>query len=199
MSCFHLPPMSRLASVALLIGATGLVGSARRQPAEPQPAQRLNWSADDAKRIARLHETGRRSEGKFAVLWTPDGALDAAESAKLIERLDQGVAALRKLIGSHPWQAVRDERIVFYVSDDQFVSHATGTEVLLIPLARLRDGRAPFFHEAAHALFESLDSTRCSSARRRDARPFDCRAANVARGGHCGVLWQIRRTARGSD
>lgn len=134
-----------------LVATAVSVGTAQQQPAR-QPAERLDWSADDAKRIARLHETGRRTEGKFAVLWTPAGVLDDAESAKLSDRLDRGIAALRQLIGSHAWQAVRDERLVFYISDDQFVSHATGTEVLLIPLLRLRDARAPFFHEAAHAL-----------------------------------------------
>jgi hypothetical protein len=42
--------------------------------------------------------------------------------------------------------------LLFYVSDDQFVSHAASGGVVLIQLPRLRDGRAPFLHEAAHAL-----------------------------------------------
>ena len=78
--------------------------------------------------------------------------LDDVASAQLLDRNDKGVAALRQLIGTHPWQAVRDEKLLFYVSDDQFISHATSGGVVLIQLPRLRDGRAPFLHEAAHAL-----------------------------------------------
>jgi hypothetical protein len=131
----------------------GSVECVRQQPAQ-QSAERLNLSADDAKRIAKLHECGCRTDGKLAVVWAPAGALNHAETAKLIARLDKGVAAVRKLIGSHPWQAVRDERIVFYVSNDRsFVARANpGTEVVLMPLSRLRAGRAPFFRDAAHAL-----------------------------------------------
>ena len=136
-----------LSMVAMLSTSSAL------QTSQPRPGQRLAWDADDAKRIATLEATGRKTEGKLAVLWTPAGALDDAESAKLIERVDKGLAALRKVIGTHPWQAVRDQRIRYYISDDPFVSHSVnGTEVVLMPLARLRDGRAPFFHEAAHAL-----------------------------------------------
>ena len=120
--------------------------------ASQQPAQRLDWSADDGRRISDLHEHGRRTEGKMAVLWSPAGVLDDGASAQLIERLDKGIAALRQLIGTHAWQEVRDEKLRFYVSDDQFVSHATSGGVVLIQLPRLRDGRAPFLHEAAHAL-----------------------------------------------
>ena len=136
-----------LSMVAMLSTSSAL------QTSQPPPGQRLAWDADDAKRIASLEATGRKTEGKLAVLWTPAGALDDAESAKLIERVDKGLAALRRVIGTHPWQAVRDQRIRYYISDDPFVSHSVnGTEVVLMPLARLRDGRAPFFHEAAHAL-----------------------------------------------
>lgn len=139
--------VTTLSTVAILSTSSAL------QFTQAEPGQRLNWDADDAKRIASLEATGRKTDGKLAVLWTPAGALDDGESAALIERVDRGVAALRKLIGVHAWQAVRDQRIRYYISDDPFVAHSVnGTEVVVMPLARLRDGRAPFFHEAAHAL-----------------------------------------------
>jgi len=70
--------------------------------------------------------------------------LDDVASAQLIERLDKGIAALRQLIGTHAWQEVRDEKLLFYVSDDQFVSHATSGGVVLIQLPRLREWARTF-------------------------------------------------------
>ena len=67
----------------------------------PQP---LNWAADDEKRVAELAASGKRDEGTHVVLWTPPGALSDGERRALVERLDRGVAALRELVGTHPWQ-----------------------------------------------------------------------------------------------
>ena len=131
---------------------SGILLCASAAGAQGQAPQQLNWSADDSKRIAALHQAGMRTDGQKAVLWTPPGAIDCAHAAQLMERLDKGVTELRLVIGSHSWQYVKDQRIVFYVSDDQFVSHALGDESVIIPLIRLQDGRAPFIHEAAHAL-----------------------------------------------
>ena len=157
----RMPAMADLASRWVVrLTAAGLSASllttalaARQETSPPASGQRLDWSSDDGKRIATLESTGVRTEGKWAVVWTPAGALEDAERATMIERIDKGVAALRKLIGVHPWQAVRNQRIRYYISDDAFVSHAVGgTEVVLVPLARVKDGRAPFIHEAAHSL-----------------------------------------------
>jgi hypothetical protein len=122
---------------------------ALQQPVSPA---RLDIGTSDPKRIAELHATGQRTDGKLVILWTPRGALDQAEREQLLHRLEKSVAALRQLIGIHPWQAVGAKRIVFYVSREQFVSHNNNNEVVMIPLNRFRDGRAPFTHEAAHAL-----------------------------------------------
>lgn len=116
-------------------------------------APRLDISGPDPGRIADLETTGRRTEGQFVILWTPAAALDDLQASALVARLDKGVNALRQIIGVHPWQAVGAQKIRYYVSRDQFVSHAVGgTEIVMIPLSRLQDGRAPFLHEAAHSL-----------------------------------------------
>jgi hypothetical protein len=131
--------------ISLLAGPAG--GNAQAT------AQRLDTSGPDPGRIADLEATGRRTEGQFLILWTPHAVLTDDQASALVARLDKGVAALRQIIGVHPWQAVRDQKIRYYISRDQFVSHALGgTEIVMIPLARLQDGRAPFLHEAAHTL-----------------------------------------------
>lgn len=116
------------------------------------PPQQLDWSADDAKRAANLQEQGVRTDGVNVALWTPAGVLDSPHAAELVARLDQGVKRLRSLIGSHPWQHVKEQRIVYFVVDERFPSHTNGDESVFIPLVRLQDGKAPFLHEAAHAL-----------------------------------------------
>lgn len=147
----------------LLVLLSSLMSVAHQQQPSPQP---LDIGESDPKRIADLQARGRRTDGTLVVLWTPAGALTEAETRQLVDRLDKGVAALRTLIGRHPWQAVRDQRIVFYVSEEPFVAHSKGDEVVMIPLARVRDGRAPFLHETAHALTARAISERVPADRR---------------------------------
>jgi hypothetical protein len=115
----------------------------------------VDWSADDGKRVAELRATGLRREGKSVVLFTPAGELDNAAHKALLERLDRGVAELRAVVGRHKWQVVGNKKITYYISADRFVSHASGHAAVFIPMIRLRDGRAPYLHEAAHELLES--------------------------------------------
>jgi len=155
----------------VLLATCGLSMSAavHAQPARPAakpPPQALNWAADDGTRVANLETRGDHSEGTHVVVWVPAGSMSGAERQALVERLDRGVRALRELIGTHEWQIVRDQKITYYVSADQFISHATGRAAVLIPLARLQDGRAPFLHEAGHELLARASIGSVSPQRR---------------------------------
>ena len=144
-------PLSLFAALLVLSALVTGAGQSGTQPAAP-----LNWNADDGRRVAELNAKGERHEGKLVVLFTPAGAVDDAEDAALLERLDKGVAELRALVGRHSWQVVGDEKINYYVSTDRFVSHASGRAAVFIPLARVQDGRAPYLHEAAHELLATF-------------------------------------------
>ena len=135
----------------------------------------LNWSADDGARIEVLAKSGRRIEGADIIVWHP-ATLPPSDADRLLRRLNRAVAALRARVGSHGWQAVTTERITFYLSDDTFVSHASGRAAVFVPMARVLDGRAPYLHEATHELLASTASGSPPPARGR-ARP---------RGGRCG-------------
>jgi hypothetical protein len=115
-------------------------------------ARPLNWAADDATRIAHLHEGGIRVEGQQVIVWFPPQALVEPQRQELVDNLDRGVTALRALIGAHPWQRLRDQKITYYISPEHFIAHATGRGTVLMPLVRLLEGRAPFLHESAHEL-----------------------------------------------
>jgi hypothetical protein len=125
------------------------------QTASP-PAAPIDWSADDATRVADLTATGERREGAQVILFTPRGALEDAQEAELLERLDKGVKALRGVVGTHAWQVVKEQKLTYYVCPDRFVAHASGRAAIFIPIARVQDGRAPFLHEAGHELLATF-------------------------------------------
>jgi hypothetical protein len=130
----------------VLLSLSTILGLAAQQP------QLLNWAADDGKRVAELEARGIRTEGTHAIVWTPADLMSEPERKALVDRLDRGVRALRELIGTHDWQVVRDQKINYYISADQFISHASGRAAVFVPVARVQDGRAPFLHEAGHEL-----------------------------------------------
>jgi hypothetical protein len=51
------------------------------------------------------------------------------------------------------WQEARRRRVEYYFDDGPFfVPHATVNRQVLVPVSRLRDGKAPILHETTHAL-----------------------------------------------
>jgi hypothetical protein len=122
--------------------------------------QPLNWSAEDGKRIESLEKGGSRIDGAHIILWFPP-SLSRADAEALMGRLDSAVEALWRRVGVHDWQQVPKGKINYYLHDDAFVAHASGRSAVFVPMARVKDGRAPFLHEATHEL---LASTRTAPA-----------------------------------
>jgi hypothetical protein len=60
-------------------------------------------------------------------------------------------------------------RITYYISEDTFVAHGSGLGAVFVPLARVKDGRAPYLHEAMHELL-ATPGTREAVAAERVAR-----------------------------
>jgi hypothetical protein len=119
------------------------------------PAQQLlNWAADDGKRVAALTKDGGRIDGQNVIIWFPP-TLSRADAELLLKRIDPAVAGLWRRVGTHDWQLVPKGKITYYVVDDAFVAHASGRSAVFVPMARVRDGRAPFLHEATHELLAS--------------------------------------------
>ena len=109
---------------------------------------------DDAKRIESLEKYGSRLEGAHIILYFPE-SLTRLEAEALIKRLDPAVGGLWRRVGVHDWQLVPKGKIKYYLGEDDFVAHANGRSAVFVPMARVKDGRAPFLHEATHELLAS--------------------------------------------
>jgi len=156
-------PMLKPERAPALAGLLMAVGMLVALPATAQ--QPLNWAQDDGKRVATLEKDGYRLDGEHVTLWCPP-SLARADADLLLKRLDPGVDGLWRHVGTHGWQAVPKGKITYYLSEDAFVAHASGRAAVFVPMARVRDGRAPYLHEATHEL---LASTRTGGA---GARPL---------------------------
>jgi hypothetical protein len=120
--------------------------------------QRLNWSGDDGKRVESLVKGGSRIEGTHVILYFPP-SLSHMDAEALLKRLDPAVEGLWRQVGVHDWQAVAKQKIAYYIHDDAFVSHASGRAAVFLPMARVKDGRAPFLHETVHELLATAHRT----------------------------------------
>ncbi len=71
----------------------------------------------------------------------------------LVDRLGKGVEALEAFLHlPRKWQDSQRRRIdYFFDTGGFFIPHARNRQVLL-PVSRLRDGKAPLLHETTHAL-----------------------------------------------
>jgi hypothetical protein len=140
------------------VWAVGLVGCALvlacRAPAVApvSAAQPLDWNAGDSARVRWLEANGRRmSSGSVELVAPPDEMTDAWQAA-LLDSLDRGVFALRRLIGSHAWQRLGDRPLRYYLVPERMISHASGNGAVFVSMHRVRGGDAPYLHEAGHEL-----------------------------------------------
>jgi hypothetical protein len=140
-------------AVSILVAAMILVAVGGRLAGQtPPPSTFIDWSADDSARVAFLAAHGRAVRGPGVIFWTPDDSLDRGWVTAFADSLGRAVGRLRSSIGTHLWQRLGDRPVVFYVSPDRFVSHASGRGAVFLSLRSVRERYAPFLHEASHVL-----------------------------------------------
>jgi hypothetical protein len=113
---------------------------------------------------APIQWTGRRGDvrvvsrceaDRAVVDFDLDDGLAVSEQVAFTGLVDGGIGNLERLLApSLPRERRRDRRIRFVVSRRVAMSRTYGTTVLL-PLTRVRERRAPYLHEAVHALLPS--------------------------------------------
>jgi len=112
-----------------------------------------NLHPGDTAAIARLVYNGVKIRRGAIIAWFPKDSLPARQMNRIVDTLNIGVKAAEKIIGNHAWQVHRaGEPYTFYFRSDSFVSHASGAGFVSIPFWRIREGKAPWLHEAAHEL-----------------------------------------------
>lgn len=135
-----------------LLAAAMCAGSLACRTMPPGAAQPLRWNADDSANVAWLESHGRRVAGRTVVVFAPPDEMTETWQAALADSLDRGVAALRRLIGSHAWQRLGDRPIRYYLVPERMISHASGHGAVFVSMHRVRGGDAPYLHEAGHEL-----------------------------------------------
>jgi hypothetical protein len=133
------------ATVALTVSVPAQRGSVRNQLSSP---------AEDAERISRLTASGVRVEHGLVTAWFSSGAMTQEEMQRIVERLVTGLDALESSVRTpRRWQDTRQRRVTYFFDDAAFfIPHATVNRHVLVPVSRLRDGKAPLLHETTHAL-----------------------------------------------
>jgi hypothetical protein len=127
-----------------------LAGACRSMPVRTG-VSRHPWP-DDLPRKEELERHGTVEVGHDVVAWFPADALSATQRATIVAQLDRGIGAAKRYIGRPDWSYRGDRHVYFYFPDARFVSHAPGGNTAFIPLWRIRDGEAPWIHEAMHLL-----------------------------------------------
>ena len=138
-------------ALSLLLALTFTVlGVAQRNPSQNQ----LSGPAEDADRIDRLTASGVRIERGPVVAFFSKGAVAPEEMEALVQQLVTGVAALKAFVHApRRWQDSRQQSVTYFFDDAPFfIPHATINRQVLVPVSRLRDGKAPLLHETTHAL-----------------------------------------------
>lgn len=139
--------MTRQIICALLLGGQVFATNLQR-------STQLSSPAEDAERIGRLTKTGVRLETDRVTAWFSAGAMSQGEMKTLVDRLGAGVAKLEAFVRTpRGWQDSRRQPVEYYFDSGAFfIPHATVNRQVLIPISRLRDGKAPILHETTHAL-----------------------------------------------
>ncbi len=142
--------VTRCAATTILVAALAASMAAQRNPAQNQ----LSGPAEDAERIGRLTSNGVRVERGQITAWFSNGAMTPKEMQIVVDRLGAGIAALESFVHTpRRWQDARQRRVTYFFDDAPFfIPHATINRQVLVPVSRLRDGKAPLLHETTHAL-----------------------------------------------
>lgn len=108
----------------------------------------------DSLNITYLIKNGVKISNSRVICWFPKDSLSEKNMNEIAMMIATGVRDAEKYIGAPlPWQVHRiTEPYTFYFRFDVFVSHASQAGYISIPFWRIKDGKAPWLHEAMHEM-----------------------------------------------
>jgi hypothetical protein len=126
---------------------------------------------NDSVNIVNLIDHGVNISRQRVVCWFPADSLSTQQMDHIADTINAGVSAAEHFIHAPlPWQKHRyDDPYVFYFRTDSFISHASGADFVSIPFWRIKQGRAPWLHEAIHEMLNTIsgdwqDTTKVSES-----------------------------------
>jgi hypothetical protein len=126
----------------------------------------------DSTNIVRLIEIGVKVQKKNIIAWFPKDSLSDNEMNKIVDMLVVGVEAAENFLRAPlPWQVhQKGTPYTYYFRLDSFVSHASGAGFVSIPFWRIKQGQAPWLHEAIHEMLNSRQGNWANTAIPREDR-----------------------------
>src|SRR5258705_7299151 len=108
----------------------------------------------DSLNIVYLVKNGIEIKRERTICWFPKDSLSNKRMSGIADTLNIGITAAEKFIkAALPRQANLPQMpYTFYFRMDSFVSHASLAGFVSIPFWRIKEGKAPWLHEALHEM-----------------------------------------------
>lgn len=116
-----------------------------------------NLYPGDSAGITHLIKNGTKLSKGRVIVWFPKDSLSTKRMNEILDTLNIGIVAAEKFIKAPlTWQVHRNGApYTFYFRPDQFISHASCAGFVSIPFWRIKQGKAPWLHEAVHEMLNT--------------------------------------------
>lgn len=113
-----------------------------------------NLYEGDSIHIVSLIKNGIEIKRGKAICWFPKDSMSTRRMNGIADTLNIGITAAEKFIrGSLPARLpLTGTAYTFYFRTDSFISHASMAGFVSIPFWRIKEGKAPWLHEALHEM-----------------------------------------------
>jgi hypothetical protein len=120
----------------------------------PDFARVPNLYEGDSIHIVALIKNGIEVKRGKAICWFPKDSMSARRMNEIADTLNIGITGAEKFIrGSLPERLpLTGAAYTFYFRPDSFISHASMAGFVSIPFWRIKEGKAPWLHEALHEM-----------------------------------------------
>jgi|GEM_PF-1665971 len=120
-----------------------------------------NVHENDSAAITDIVHHGIKITRNKTVCWFPADSFPQKRMNEISDTINKGIAAAEKFLNAPlPWQVhAFNEPYTFYFRTDSFVSHASGAGFVSVPAWRIKNGKAPWLHEALHEMLNTKSGT----------------------------------------
>jgi len=123
----------------------------------PDFSKVTNVHSGDSANIDYLIKNGVYQKKGKVIAWFPKDSLSNKRMHEILDTLNIGITAAEKFIKAPLfWQVQqKNDYYTFYFRLDSFISHASFAGFVSIPYWRIKEGKAPWLHEAIHEMLNT--------------------------------------------